>query len=1322
MKLYLLTVKQFVNRSTMPLYSDLSYYSGAGSSSYSPYYSPSSSSSIGSYTSSPSYSRTYTPPPARTTFAALNRHYKPNLSTITESSYQASRRPISTLTTALTRVNSPKINLQSSYIPPRPIVINTADIDVSSARYHRVAPIVKSPERIVYGTGSSAQSSSKDNASESPYMPRVDQNDPPQIRSTIKRDRPIVRLSTIRSRSKSKSRHDSTKKTKTTDQCTIVVASDYTNKHSPSPEKSMQSGGQKSSWRDRFGDDLQKKTKDIVRKTPGELILEKHIIKPKYPEATKTEEILQVPDEILQNEVKLRKSIRRHSLVKCPSFKDICNDISSDIKRNDDLNAGDLRRRASQIFEEEDQIIAQIAERRKSATSEGIDIDIQEIIEEVQSEITVSGSGLIKSEPIDNIALVTTKSTPLISDGEKSPKWKCVVEKVEEDHTVNKVFKLPKKKNKTKENADAITSKVEKVAKPKPLQKLVKSESEEDFWGAIGSRETVYYDQRKKELIALQLKAIEESKREAAALEQQLAKERSIETTKPNEKEISDGKITETKKSPKAKKMAVKAVRSVIVSDEKADRKNSIANSMPKIASECAKLGTQTKVSHPNPVEKPKEISCEVRKEDDTTNKVKLSPKLSKDGDKMRTDTKKLQFPKCNVSQVGKIFPQKDESNAIASNKSISNLTSNSSILKQEAKLFDEIKEKEYKTPLSPIRKSENSFPIFGKQNNVTSTKNEIENTLISPAKINENIGDAKIGSKSNDQLLAKAKMPIITDKVQPTVHHHKINVLTTIKSQIATIVAPAPKTYATSCTVADDTTTNTTTIPHTIVTKANCDKSMQSFSTAASAADDLADSSSTNKNINKIKHVKISSKNDELTAKQQKPTTMQTSLKIPTGQAAKSPETTLLTQLKPTTITTTTDATITTTTHMKKNLSGATVVAVLPSKNAAISAATTITTNAQIDTAHIICDNVENINNLSSSDGANSALHVSGNKNDSTSGPVKDAFNKNSTAAESRSAVSTTPKKVTSSNAKSSGDGFLEHGKGLLSDSADKEKVAAAAKDIDHASTSSNRCAITPDKERSATVDKDGKAIKKFETNDASSSSQSAAVATSINCNSSKSKIETVANLNQHLSYHASIDKSIERDDTSSSIISGDESEICSVIISTDSSEYTNSDCGSDTDVPGDHSGNGNEMGLKRKHKKKKKPVKEFDPKKMVKLDHKRKCYVVDELPKYPLIATPRPLQKRWHYWSESETESDTNSDSDNSDSSYEECFSPTDNKDIIRMSTCSNDSGFEGGTAPASPKKMLGERNKQSIVYNLFINYFILYRHCSDLFLYFA
>lgn len=112
--------------------------------------------------------------------------------------------------------------------------------------------------------------------------------------------------------------------------------------------------------------------------------------------------------------------------------------------------------------------------------------------------------------------------------------------------------------------------------------------------------------------------------------------------------------------------------------------------------------------------------------------------------------------------------------------------------------------------------------------------------------------------------------------------------------------------------------------------------------------------------------------------------------------------------------------------------------------------------------------------------------------------------------------------------------------------------------------------------------------------------------------------------------------------------------------------------------------------MGLKRRHKKKNQ---KFDPKRVVKFDHKRKCYVVDEAPRFPLIATPRQLQKRFHYYSESESECEELSSDDELNTEYV-VSSLTDAKDLIRMSSCSSDSGFEGGgTAPANPKKMLGK-----------------------------
>lgn len=117
--------------------------------------------------------------------------------------------------------------------------------------------------------------------------------------------------------------------------------------------------------------------------------------------------------------------------------------------------------------------------------------------------------------------------------------------------------------------------------------------------------------------------------------------------------------------------------------------------------------------------------------------------------------------------------------------------------------------------------------------------------------------------------------------------------------------------------------------------------------------------------------------------------------------------------------------------------------------------------------------------------------------------------------------------------------------------------------------------------------------------------------------------------------------------------------------------------------------------MGLKRRHKKKK-DNQMFDPNKVIKSDHKRKCFVVDEAPRYPLYATPRQLQKRFHYYSESDSEecAELNNSSDDDLSAEYLVSSQTESKKLIRVSTSSTDSEFDsGGTAPADPKKMLGK-----------------------------
>lgn len=193
----------------MPLYSELSYYL-PNSTVYSSNRSPLISSSPYS-----PYSRLnpYTPPPPRPTIYGKDIHFKPMLTSISES-------PVTSLRTngltSLTRINSGNkysfLRSPSHYVSPRPIRIDTADIDVSATRFHvhrnhRIRST--SPEPAQKQQQQNDKDASNETTDSSAFMPRVDQNDPVQTRSTIKRDRNMVRLSTMRQRSQTHSNRSS---------------------------------------------------------------------------------------------------------------------------------------------------------------------------------------------------------------------------------------------------------------------------------------------------------------------------------------------------------------------------------------------------------------------------------------------------------------------------------------------------------------------------------------------------------------------------------------------------------------------------------------------------------------------------------------------------------------------------------------------------------------------------------------------------------------------------------------------------------------------------------------------------------------------------------------------------------------------------------------------------------------------------------------------------------------------------------------------------------------------------------------------------------
>ncbi|CAH0749862.1 unnamed protein product [Diatraea saccharalis] len=251
-----------------PSYTGLPYSYGSVSSlgtSYSaPYLNPggnySTHSSLGGYTRSAL--------PSRWTSTA-GRNYSPILSTISERS-----------TGSPVRINSPRrvpiskrtYGTAAGYIP-RPININTADIDVSRDRYrhkHEHVPVV-SPK------ASPKKDNENDNKDNGPFMPRVDgkpetgiDSSPGLQRSTIKRGRTVVRLHTIKRRERDSPRNTSeeVEQEKTNDK---TPQANETDKRGEEPSESI-------GWREKLSEDLIYKGKK-EKKSLGTKLVEKFKIR-----------------------------------------------------------------------------------------------------------------------------------------------------------------------------------------------------------------------------------------------------------------------------------------------------------------------------------------------------------------------------------------------------------------------------------------------------------------------------------------------------------------------------------------------------------------------------------------------------------------------------------------------------------------------------------------------------------------------------------------------------------------------------------------------------------------------------------------------------------------------------------------------------------------------------------------------------------------------------------------------------------------------------------------------------------------------------------
>ncbi|XP_035907997.1 msx2-interacting protein isoform X2 [Anopheles stephensi] len=505
----------------MPLYSEL-YHNFVGNTPII----PTPIVSVGSSTYSPptyvGVSRAFPNPlssASSRTAPSFTRGYVPKLTPITETPLTSTR------IAALGRVSSPKFlgghhhhhgHSSPTYQKPRR-TINTADIDVSASKYaggtrtplsthHRSLALLESscsptnysgPSSPPDASSLSSIGTATINLSETertvggalssvtPLSTRDqelnERSEQRRARSTINRNRTVVRLNTIRARSKSRGSRGSTEGR---DRLTLPeVGSEPTfDEEMLLLEPSMVRPGGGSSWRDNFRDELslRPRTRTEPSKSPGELLLEKHLIRDGESAAVSTTEPSYPPTR--SPVPKRRGTIRRKSAVKIPSFHEICADISSD-KLDDDLNAGELRRRASQLIE--DELLQFQEELKKAATgANNLAPDIlEERLKEALEQQIAQDSGVEVAEKRKQKKIKRTRTkvlpVPTPDEQEMEPKLASepvvVVENAAPPRIVAElesieectVFKLPKKKKKQPED----TGVVKKSTTPGGLRK-----------------------------------------------------------------------------------------------------------------------------------------------------------------------------------------------------------------------------------------------------------------------------------------------------------------------------------------------------------------------------------------------------------------------------------------------------------------------------------------------------------------------------------------------------------------------------------------------------------------------------------------------------------------------------------------------------------------------------------------------------------------------------------------------------------------------------------------------------------------------------------
>lgn len=507
----------------MPYYTDLGLYTPSPSTTpYSKIYVP------GRYANHSSIIASNFSSPLANPLPRSFGRYKPHLTTISESQ-----------SLPLRRLHSPKLILHSSpkVIIPRPRTINTADIDVSVNKYRKYEKPNSQPLTV----------DKEKRSSKSPSPVRTEAASPkPEDEyktSTIRRDRPTIRLQTVHKRNRSR-------------------------KEEPQGEVSSP----KSSWREAVGLNEPNENKEKrPRKSPGKILIEKHLIRDKDSSENFSE-----TQSKKEKKISRKPSVKRQvSVPRSPSFHDICRAISSDTV-NEDLNPGqpdEVRRKQSRQFSTDD-----ILKHFRSDSSSTINTILKEDSFEDDSSLR-SESMEIKSKDISSTSDERDSGRGSLKTRKKITKKKSnekvILKEGNEENAASKDSKnIPDAEDmlEARDSGRGSVKTKKKVTKKKSNDKLILSGSDTENKSTLQRRLTQKKLRRNStdtsiisNVSAEDEKAYQHAIRDISQVEVEEIKSKpkpiitgtvDVESSKPNLKVVVDDIAVEEVQSPKAKKQA----------------------------------------------------------------------------------------------------------------------------------------------------------------------------------------------------------------------------------------------------------------------------------------------------------------------------------------------------------------------------------------------------------------------------------------------------------------------------------------------------------------------------------------------------------------------------------------------------------------------------------------------------------------------------------------------------------------------------------------------------------------------------------------------